>query len=384
MPLFHELRVNKEGSLLYGAVGQSLQLYNLNTGELIATYTVLQDEEEADKTKKQDQTPAPRHIHTLKLSKDEKYLIGSVNEGKRILVFDATNLELISKRSFPKRPSAVDTADDSTTLIVGDKFGDVYSAPLLSTDPVLKEGTDAESKIDPILGHVSMLVDLETISYNSKQYIVTADRDEHIRVTRYPQTYVIERWLFGHTEFVSCIEQIPWNTKQLISGGGDDFIALWDWTTGDLVQSIDLRPLIDSYLNSSHDPVKSSENSKREITVSQILLLADLEQILVLCENTNCVLQFGLDDSRSLAYVSTLVLDKPIINMAPATNKGYCFLSVEDTENPLRVAEVGSGSLAESETFNELQAKVAKQGPESTSEPVMLYNIRQLRKRGEF
>lgn len=53
-------------------------------------------------------------------------------------------------------------------------------------------------KNKPIVGHVSMLTDM-TLSDDEK-YIITADRDEHVRVSRYPNGYNIESYCMGHTE----------------------------------------------------------------------------------------------------------------------------------------------------------------------------------------
>ena len=47
-----------------------------------------------------------------------------------------------------------------------------------------------------ILGHTSLLTSF--LLAEDEKYIISADRDEHIRVSWYPQGYVIERFCLGH------------------------------------------------------------------------------------------------------------------------------------------------------------------------------------------
>lgn len=54
-----------------------------------------------------------------------------------------------------------------------------------------------------ILGHTSLLTTFLLTA--DEQYIVTADRDEHIRVSWYPQGYTIESYCLGHEKSDSLL-----------------------------------------------------------------------------------------------------------------------------------------------------------------------------------
>lgn len=81
------------------------------------------------------------------------------------------------------------------------------------------------------LGHVSMLTDLVAAEREGRRYIITSDRDEHIRVSRgLPQAHVIEGFCLGHTDFVGAMAVAgPSRPDVLVSGGGDDHLIAWDW-----------------------------------------------------------------------------------------------------------------------------------------------------------
>ncbi|RIB00637.1 hypothetical protein C2G38_1902023, partial [Gigaspora rosea] len=84
-----------------------------------------------------------------------------------------------------------------------------------------------------LLGHVSMVTDM-VLTPNNK-FVITADRDEHIRVSQFPKGYNIKSYCFGHTQFLSKLHILPWDSDLLLSAGGDDFIALWDYVPGRLI-----------------------------------------------------------------------------------------------------------------------------------------------------
>jgi tRNA (guanine-N(7)-)-methyltransferase subunit TRM82 len=182
----------------------------------------------------------------------------------------------------PKRPSAISISHDAR-IICADKFGDVYSLPLIPdgkvtssssllpkrgpksfSKPAASEftvhskrnlnalqdqmrqaelGNRNKTKLDEpdfqltlLLGHVSMLTDLVLTESQSRRYILTSDRDEHIRVSRdEPHAHIIESYCLGHKQFVGAMVLAKMREDVLISGGGDDELFVWDWKAGKLL-----------------------------------------------------------------------------------------------------------------------------------------------------
>ena len=222
---------------------------------------------------------------------DHDHLVSVTGEDKCLRVFKLGQdgkPDLLSERSMPKRVCAIVAHGEK--IIVGDKFGDVYELPLFETQtetsdqekaPIIeelpafkpaaseftvhtkgnrealrqqqalkaskpkKEGPSFEHKL--ILGHVSLLTDL-TLAHESvlangttqqRTYVLTSDRDEHIRVSRGPpQSHIIENYCLGHKEFVTELCIPPWSPMHLISGSGEPSLKVFTWKTGELIQDL--------------------------------------------------------------------------------------------------------------------------------------------------
>lgn len=226
----------------------------------------------------------------------------------------------------PKRPCVLAILPDDKQILVGDKSGDLYSIPLLQDleeDRRAMEVAKAEAKPlrlnadettvhsksnrrilalqskqeqdgetqqtrtkEPLafahqllLGHVSILtdvlaplIDFDGGSTRPHQYILTSDRDEHIRVSRGPpQSHVIESYCLGHREFVSRLCLV--DSRVLVSGGGDDDLFVWDWLKGELVKRIPLKDSVRLAMNGKWEAdLRGGEDYDIDITISGMWL----------------------------------------------------------------------------------------------------------------
>lgn len=221
--------------------------------------------------------PVYSYIRNLRLTSDEGKLIACVDSDKSVVIFKIDTsaedpekfLQVMKRQQFPKRPNALALADEDTTIIVADKFGDVYNLKI-DEEPIRK----IDDQSEPILGHVSMLTDVAVAKdANNKSYIITTDRDEHIKISHYPQTFIVDKWLFGHKEFVSSVDLPKWQTKFLFSAGGDKEIFAWNWQSGELLSQYSFEDAVKPFINDQHlAPARfqNEENNVIEYAVASI------------------------------------------------------------------------------------------------------------------
>lgn len=437
---FQNIAIDKSGEHLFTSVKNTLQVFNLETGSKVGIWidnvdinTSLKKQQE-EKIKalqaKQDETtptsedtdqetsakkqkasttkaikvpkipvPGPgappiyNYIRALTLSNDEKFLIATTDSDKSVIIFsinyDNENcLSLIKRQTFPKRPCAVSTSTDDKTVVVADKFGDVYKMSIDSQEPI------DEKLLIPILGHVSMLSDVKIAEHKGKQFILTGDRDEHIRVSNFPKAYVAKSWLFGHREFVSSLHIPEFNLDLLISGGGDEFICLWNWYENKLLDKIQLREFIQPFLNDAHLPPERflTETSKKEISISKILTYTNPEVnehfLIVLCENTKCIVLFEVKDFK-VEHKYTLTVKHPLVDICLQQSTGLLFASkdIESDNDLLDAYQINSSSkVLENVDKSTLLNPISTANNcevDSRDQFYPLYYINSLRKRSE-
>jgi len=234
-------------------------------------------------------------------------------------------LQLLEKKQ--SMTEEEETGADGVVIICGDKFGDVYSLPLIhnpedTETPTPAPGTESAQNGSPaaseperkaprdtgiittarnkraarkagemkgrnsianlqakglqfkhklLLGHVSLLLDVVPVTMQVelpdgekkwRTWILSADKDEHIRVSRYPYSYVIEGFCLGHTSYVTKLLVPSFDQQTLISGGGDDYLLRWDWKAKEVQQKLDLKEHVAKVLEiMKHNKEKIKETS---------------------------------------------------------------------------------------------------------------------------
>ncbi|KAI9931622.1 WD repeat-containing protein 4 [Aspergillus wentii] len=369
--------------------------------------TAGEDPKSTSQESKKPKTPAWSSIPLLIASSDGKHVVALTSEDKCLRVFavgEDGSLQQLSERVMPKRPSAIVFACNDSTILSGDKFGDVYSLPLIPSEtPATKTPNPAKTyqpkattltvhtkrnlaaleqqilhsnqnastvaekagpdfECDLILGHVSLLTDVAYVSLSletgaKRTYVLTADRDEHIRVSRGPpQAHVIENYCFGHNSFISklCIPQ--WEPELLISGGGDNFLLVWKWSEGQILQKV---PLVE-------------ETSQTEVIVRGIWAVPfaestkseSLKVILVALEWSSQLLSYTLQSDGTLKPQGSIQVSGNALDVTGVERNGTIMVSVDgvreagSTQN-WRASPASSQALIES-----YRAKLSSEGLE--------------------
>lgn len=312
-------------------------------------------------------------------------------------------------RCMAKRPSSITLAADDTTILCADKFGDVYSLPILPSpedeQAVTPEPQEDRKKFEPsasvltvhsgrnrkaleeqlkqaqkgpkqvkdppkfkqqlIIGHVSMLTNVVCATVGSRSYILTADRDEHIRVSRgLPQAHIIEGFCQGHEEFVSrlCFTK----SGRLVSGGGDPYLYMWDWLSYRLVEKIPLQgPIFEHYKGQPYHTgagefkvavsgIWAVPNSAQEVQLIACSFTTctdtmQVDEVLVACEGVPALVSFKLGSPSRIGKVLPLngnALDVAFIEADAGHTTAA--ISIDHVHHPGSTQEVRQVSVSHS------------------------------------
>ncbi|OTA64553.1 hypothetical protein K449DRAFT_392629 [Hypoxylon sp. EC38] len=289
------------------------------------------------KPESRGQRPELPFVSLLAATEDGSHLVAVTGQDKTLWVFEHDGkgtLKELSQRVMPKRPKAAATPAStpstpssapapSSFKPAANRFT-VHSKRnlraleeqeriLASRQPqeARKEGPAFEHEV--ILGHVSMLTALVlATSSDSKPYIITADRDEHIRVSRgVPQAHVIETYCLGHKSFVNALCVAG---SLLVSGGGDNELYLWAWKSGHLQRKIDLLGYVRKVVPDAN-----------KIAVARLYSygVEGRTYVLAICELVPATFIFQLESDTELKHEQTLLLDgNPLDTIIMPTSDG--------------------------------------------------------------
>ncbi|KAJ1360955.1 hypothetical protein KIN20_020089 [Parelaphostrongylus tenuis] len=134
---------------------------------------------------------------------------------KVLIILEAHTLTMRRGFRVPKAPTSVTFDKDDAHVVVGDRAGHVRRYSIKASENC---------------GYTDMNGE-ESISHDGN-FLLAADRDEKIRVSRYPQTYVIQSYCLGHSAYVSSLALLG---NRLFSSGGDSIVIEWELECGKVV-----------------------------------------------------------------------------------------------------------------------------------------------------
>lgn len=208
-------------------------------------------------------------------SKSGRYF-ALTDDSKRLILFRTKPWQCLSVRMVVRRCTALTFTASEDRVLVADKSGDVYSFSVLEPDGC--------GRLE--LGHLSMLLDVAVSP--DDQFVLTADRDEKIRVSWAAAPHSIESFCLGHTEFVSRILVVPSHPELLLSSSGDGTLRLWEYRSGRQLQCCDLAGLQEPGEQPGH----------KGLAASRIAFWGQESYVVLLCECVPVVFVFQLDASR--------------------------------------------------------------------------------------
>lgn len=169
------------------------------------------------------------------VSSNEKYLCCTY-DNKSACCWDIETGELLGNSKTSKKPTQIaiiktkkSDSEEIEVLLVADKGGEVWATDI----PHMKKNVR-------LFGHTGSVV--TDMILGDPGTIITADRDEKIRVTAFPATYNINGYMLHHTDVVTSLATLDLgggNGCLALSSGWDHRICLWNPSSCQLLDCLE-------------------------------------------------------------------------------------------------------------------------------------------------
>ncbi|XP_049852277.1 tRNA (guanine-N(7)-)-methyltransferase non-catalytic subunit wdr4-like isoform X1 [Schistocerca gregaria] len=192
--------------------------------------------------------------------------------------------------------------ENESSILCADKFGTffLYCFQIDATGTPVHLSLRWDKPRVP-LGHYSTVTEFLIASPASNSdadrhsVLVSADKDEKIRVSRWPHAYDILCFCLGHTQFVSslCIVRNERDGLDiLLSAGGDSRLIAWDYTCGRQLAAADLSDIVDHFEGLSCELRR--RYSQTGVVATNILYLKEKNLVVIGIELLDYLLFYGV------------------------------------------------------------------------------------------
>jgi len=267
--------VTRHGSLVVASAGSRIVAHDVSTGE--CTF--------ASETSNEAHT-AP--IRSLCFSRDGEILASGADD-KLVKVWDVATWKCYLSKPLVKKVTAVVLTADAAAVVGSDKFGDVCSFA------ATRDGADEDPKF--LLGHMSLVTTM--VLNPSCDRLITADRDEHIRVSHFPDGFDIDMMCLGHKTFVTALLVHPLYPELLISGDGHGGLRVWRYLQGQETASLQV-PMVTGGTKADGKPA----------AVLSVAASSKTGTIAAVCEGLQAVFCFTISSAGELAFSRTIPTER--------------------------------------------------------------------------
>lgn len=123
------------------------------------------------------------------------------------------------------------------TNMNGEGENENQSSSTSTSTPTSSQSQKSQRRL--LLGHTASMVTSVTVADGK---LFTSDRDEKVRITSFPRTYITEGYLLGHNAYVTDFAVLKNGNNHCVTASGDSTIRLWNFATTEELARYDFSP----------------------------------------------------------------------------------------------------------------------------------------------